>query len=94
MDKFLGWCQANRPADTYRWYKDRLNAFCQSIPPLLKLWELKPYHVQQWVDRREGLTAATPTRQLSRNASMSASSERIFPSMRRGGTRRDHLAAR
>lgn len=50
IDRFLDWCQKNRAAETYRWYLDRLQAFVLTIDPDLKVAELKPYHVQAWVD--------------------------------------------
>jgi hypothetical protein len=47
IDEFLDWCQKNRAGDTYRWYKDRLNSFCASIPADLRVSGLKPLHVQR-----------------------------------------------
>lgn len=49
VDVFLEWVQTNRAADTYRWYKDRLQVFC-ALYPDLKVSELKPHHVQTWID--------------------------------------------
>jgi hypothetical protein len=50
VDEFLDWCEKHRAADTYRWYKDRLNSFCKTINATLTADQLKPYHVQKWVD--------------------------------------------
>ena len=50
VDKFLDWCEKNRAADTYRWYRDRLQLFCNWIPSTLAVPELKNFHVQEWVD--------------------------------------------
>jgi integrase len=50
LDEFLDWCAKNRAPDTYRWYKDRLNSFCKTIERTLTADELRPHHVQQWVD--------------------------------------------
>ena len=50
VDEFLDWCEKHRAADTYRWYKDRLNSFCKTIPADLAVDHLKPHHVQKWVD--------------------------------------------
>ena len=36
-------------AGTYRWYKDRLQNFARSVPSLT-VNQLKPFHIQQWVD--------------------------------------------
>lgn len=48
-DAFLEWLQKNRAADTFEWYRYRIERFCRKYPEL-KLAELKPFHVQQWVD--------------------------------------------
>jgi len=50
VDEFLDWCEKHRAPDTYRWYKDRLNSFIASIDPALTVDQLKPHHVQKWVD--------------------------------------------
>lgn len=50
IDEFLDWCQKHRSADTYRWYKDRLNSFCKSVAADLAVDRLKPHHVRKWVD--------------------------------------------
>lgn len=48
-DVFLDWVQKNRSADTYEWYRYRLQRFIQKHPDLI-VAHLRPYHVQQWVD--------------------------------------------
>ena len=53
IDDYLEWCQANRAAETYRWYLDLLQSFCQTIEPDLPVAELKPFHVQSWVDAQK-----------------------------------------
>jgi integrase len=50
VDEFLDWCQKHRAPDTYRWYKDRLNSFIGTIEATLPVDQLKPHHVQKWVD--------------------------------------------
>ena len=50
VDEFLDWCEKHRAPDTYRWYKDRLESFCKTIEPTLTADQLKPHHVQKWVD--------------------------------------------
>jgi integrase len=50
VDEFLDWCERHRAPDTYRWYKDRLESFCKTIEATLPAGELKPHHVQKWVD--------------------------------------------
>ena len=49
IDAFLDWVQRNRSPDTFEWYRYRLERFCQRYPDL-RLDDLKPFHVQQWVD--------------------------------------------
>lgn len=56
VDRFLDWCQKHRAADTYRWYRDRLQLFCTAVPHGLTIAQLRNYHVQQWVDSFESLS--------------------------------------
>jgi len=49
IDLFLDWCQKHRAPDTYEWYRYRLERFVQTYPDL-RTHELRPYHVQQWLD--------------------------------------------
>jgi integrase len=50
VDEFLDWSEKHRSPDTYRWYKDRLESFCKTIDPSLSTDDLRPHHVQKWVD--------------------------------------------
>jgi hypothetical protein len=50
IDVFLEWCQKNLAPRTYEWYRDRDQLFVKSIPPDLLVSELKPYHLQRWID--------------------------------------------
>lgn len=50
IDSFLDYVQKHRHGHTYRWYKDRLQLFIQTIPADLTLDQLKAFHVQQWID--------------------------------------------
>ena len=54
-DAFLSWVQKHRAADTYEWYRYRLERFCQRYPDLT-VDQLKPYHVQEWVDSYQDLS--------------------------------------
>ena len=56
---FLDFVQQHRAADTYRWYKDRLQLFICTIPTDLTLDQLKPFHVQRWIDRYPALSDGT-----------------------------------
>ena len=49
IDAFLDWCEKNRAPDTYEWYRFRLERFARRYPDL-RTAELRPYHVQQWLD--------------------------------------------
>ncbi len=58
IDAFLEWCQNHRAADTYEWYRDRLQRFAE-VHPSLTTRELRPFHVQQWLDTMQGLASGT-----------------------------------
>ncbi len=49
IDAFLEWTEKHRAPDTYEWYRYRLQRFIERYPDL-RTSELKPYHVQTWVD--------------------------------------------
>jgi len=59
VDAFLDFVELHRAPDTYRWYKDRLQAFLNVIPATLTLRQLKPFHVQQWIDALPDLASGT-----------------------------------
>lgn len=48
VDNFLDWVQRHRAADTYEWYRYRLQRLCQTYPAL-QASSLRPYHVEEWV---------------------------------------------
>ncbi|MCR9295427.1 MAG: tyrosine-type recombinase/integrase [bacterium] len=52
IDAFLGWVEKNRAADTYEWYRYRLQRFVDRYPQM-QVRSLRPYHVDQWVDEYE-----------------------------------------
>ena len=49
IDLFLEWVQRQRSPDTYEWYRYRLQRFAERYPKL-SVDELRPFHVQEWVD--------------------------------------------
>lgn len=51
-DKFLDWVQLHRSAATYQWYWWRLQSFGRKYPELTAE-ELRPFHVQEWVDAQD-----------------------------------------
>lgn len=50
LDAFLEWCKSNRAAGTYEWYLNRCQKFVNFIPRGLQVEQLKPYHLQRWID--------------------------------------------
>ncbi|MGM0488160.1 MAG: tyrosine-type recombinase/integrase [Planctomycetota bacterium] len=56
VDAYLDWCQKHRAPDTYEWYRYRLQRFIDFIPRGLRVAQLKPHHVQRWVDSFEHLS--------------------------------------
>lgn len=49
LDRFLTWVEKNRKIDTYIWYQSRLQVFAEKYPDLA-FEDLKPFHVQEWID--------------------------------------------
>jgi|LSQX01.3.fsa_nt_gb integrase len=49
IDAYLEWVDRNRSADTYEWYRYRLQRFIERYPDL-RAADLRPFHVQTWVD--------------------------------------------
>ncbi len=54
LDAFLDWCQKHEAARTYDWYRDYLESFARTLPCDHPVAQLKPYHVQQWLDANPG----------------------------------------
>jgi len=53
VDAYLDWCQKHRSPATYKWYLDRAQAFVDFIPGGLTVNQLKPYHLQRWIDSKD-----------------------------------------
>ena len=49
IEAFLDWCEKHRAPDTYQWYRSRLELFAKEYPDL-RTGQLRPYHIQQWID--------------------------------------------
>ena len=49
IDEFLHWVERNRAAGTYGWFRYRLERFAKKYPDM-RAAELRPHHVQVWVD--------------------------------------------
>ena len=58
IDEFLDSVQKNQAADTFEWYRSRLQRFAEHYPEL-EIAELKPFHVQRWLDSIEGVKSGT-----------------------------------
>ena len=76
IDAYLDWCSKHRSADTYRWYRDRLQEFARTIDPGLTTDCLRPFHVQQWIDSREGWSRAARSATASGRSSGSSDGRR------------------
>ena len=50
IDSFLDWVHKNRAPDTFEWYRRRLQRFVTKYPDM-KVSQLRPFHVEQWVDQ-------------------------------------------
>ena len=58
IDAFLDYTQKHRAADTYEWYQSRLQLFARRYPDLL-VSDLKPFHVQDWIDSYPNLSSGS-----------------------------------
>ncbi|MFO1043315.1 MAG: tyrosine-type recombinase/integrase [Planctomycetaceae bacterium] len=58
IEAFLEWSEHHRSPVTYEWYRFRLKRFFEAYPDL-RIGELRPYHVQEWIDR---MTVASGTK--------------------------------
>lgn len=52
FDEFLEWTKRNREFRTFDWYVQRLSEFARTIPSL-RIRDLKPFHVQRWIDTKK-----------------------------------------
>jgi hypothetical protein len=50
IDDFLDYVEHRRSPRTYRWHKDRPQLFLDTIPADFPLDQLKPFHIQKWID--------------------------------------------
>lgn len=54
LDAYLIWCEQHRSPATYEWYRWRLQLFAESIPRHLTVSQMKPFHIQNWIDSQSG----------------------------------------
>ena len=50
FDSFLEWNRKNRAPATYQSYKEKLQSLIDAAPEGLHVDDLKPFHIQQWLD--------------------------------------------
>jgi hypothetical protein len=48
FDRFLDFCRDQRAADTYEWYRWRLQMFLDEVAAELTIDRLKPFHLDDW----------------------------------------------
>lgn len=71
-NSYLEWCQANRAPATYTWYRRFCKSFVESAGVNLRVSDVRPYHVQQWL-----LQALPDATDNTKNAAMRGLS-RVF----------------
>jgi integrase len=52
LGMFLSWCEGHRALGTYTWYRNHLKSFREYIGSTLTLANLKPHHIQSWLDAK------------------------------------------
>ncbi|MGM0487242.1 MAG: hypothetical protein ACQESR_10825, partial [Planctomycetota bacterium] len=50
LDEFLDWTTKHRAPRPDQWYQERLQWFFSTVSPSLTVSQLRPYHVQRWLD--------------------------------------------
>ena len=50
LDAYLDWCQKNKAARTYAWYRENIQKFASALPDGLRVSDLKPYHLTRAMD--------------------------------------------
>jgi integrase/recombinase XerD len=54
--RFADGCQKDKAERTYDWYKGYLQSLLDCLPPRLAVKDLRPFHVQQWLDSKSTWT--------------------------------------
>jgi len=49
LNLYLDWTQKNRAKATYAWYQMFLKSFAKMVPEMMRVHELRPYHVEAWL---------------------------------------------
>jgi integrase len=53
IDTFLDWCIKHKAKRTYDWYVERTTSFAKALPADITINQLKPFHVQEWIDAHD-----------------------------------------
>lgn len=56
FDLSLDWCQRHKAARTYDWYRAYLQSFSDALTAGLAVKDLRPFHVEAWLDSKPGWT--------------------------------------
>jgi hypothetical protein len=51
VDQFLVWIQQNRAPATYDWYLNHCQSFIKHVGHRLKVSDVKPFHITQWLEK-------------------------------------------
>ena len=54
----MDWTEKHRAPDTYEWCRRRLERFLTKYPNM-QVQQLKPIHVQEWINEMEGLASGS-----------------------------------
>jgi site-specific recombinase XerD len=81
---YLEWSKKHHKARTHEWYRDHLESFSKHIGRL-RLQSLKPFHVEQWIDKvfpntKNGTTIGNAMRTVVRVCNWAKKSGRISQS--------------
>lgn len=52
LEEHLAWVRSNRSLASYVWYQRYAHSFVEHVGKQLKVVDLRPYHVQSWIDAR------------------------------------------
>lgn len=63
-DRFLKWSKAHKKTSTFKWHNHFLQSWFDAIPSRLKAAEVRPHHIQAWVDAR-GWIGSTANRAIT-----------------------------
>lgn len=59
IDSFLEYCKNHKAERTYDWYLRHAQSFAETIPANLRVNDLRPLHIQKWIDGQANWSNAT-----------------------------------